>query len=1119
MLGVTKVGDRYNYKNTTSKNNSSKVSFGDLSRLGSFETEEFVRNFLEHQAGREAIVERLGHAKKFLPQVSDKPVSSADKAIHFFVNLYETLVQNPKMRVEDAVGDGLNLEAVDRMFISQPFKMVFSALKNDNKYSKFADELSKGLYDDTPEPVKAVAEITQQIETKAAKQTAETTTAPKKKSIWESKGYVSMVKETKKADETKVVPAEQENKALIAKQKVEALLKSLKEEKTTYEKKASGIETKLGELEVKKANLATEMRQANKTAHRKQMIEQFLNPESFNQKEIAQAEKMVTLSPEKQEELAALQKDFKDRRVVNNILRKNKDSESESFNQNLQKLSELKIKIQELENSKTMTAEALKKKELLLVQRQMVIDFNNKTVAELANDTRSWTQAMLKSLGSGKEIIEKDKITGKDLLQMKLKELSAQEKKAAKITKKRKQLEEFLDINTYNRAKQVFIEGQFEFNPSEHNKLVHAVTELYAAEKLAKNKNISPEIKAKHEEKVQQLTKKVEELRISEFATPALLKKRDEILAQRQAVIDFNKKTVAKLKEDERPFIQTMLKAVATKKEIDPNKTTGRDLLNLKIAELKAEEEKLVSPQNKLKAINLDILGFGEEHKAYINNIEQLERKIEDIEFEQSKVERGIEETVEMPVVLPKKKKNPTNIDKQKRHMSTEEKRAASLARKAKRKELKAEIDKKIEEKIATNNAKIQEMSEELQFLEKEIADKETTIAAYRTDIALKNRESKFHNAEKARKSNLGVLKSLANEVVTVPTTSSVQAVDIKPVRGDFSSEKEFKNAVKKFIRTQNRIKTKNERATKSGNKSNIRIKRNEIAESANELPSIKILAKAIEKVKKFLSAESFNQKELSLVELNVLPEKKLALQEAKAKLDALKQENEILKPFTGYVKQEKGKTIFVKFDYDAQIAAWIKKEPKEHEFTITKSFNKSLESWQARKTELKEQKVKGNTFYKNEKEIKQYEELILQLESEQTLTPKAIKLREILLKQRKSVADFNNTKLKDIEHNPLKNSIIGDLPSEYRQFVNPEVMTGRNLLNLRLGELEAKKEALIESEKETWYLSTLASKLTSDKDLLKTQKKILEGHIKEIENENLSIIKQTESMKKKVKV
>lgn len=876
-----------------------------------------------------------------------------------------------------------------------------------------------------------------------------------------------------------------------ASRSVKEAIRYLKIEKDSYKKVALDIEEKLNELEAQKAKLLEQSRQAQKITQKREKIEQFLNPETYNQKEIAQAEREIALSPEKQKELTDARQELIDLKILNNVLLKTRDAESENFSKNVKATAALKLRVQALEDS--LTPKVLMQKELIAAQKEF-------------RDLRTENKLLRKNKDLEPENFSKN-IEAMEKLQLKIRTL-----KNSLTPDALKQKE----ISLVENGIVIPSEKQKELTDSQNKlndlKVLHG---LLSKQKDAAQEKFSQNIKEIAEQKL-----KIVALENSKTITPEALKKKEILLAQRQALIDFNAKTVEELEKDAKPWAQAMLKAMTPEGGIDAkDKVTGNDLLKLKLEAFKAEEAKTASVDSQISSINLDILEFSKEHKAFTANIEQLERRIEVLGFKKDKAARGIKETVGAPVSLPKKKKNQTNIDKQKRHMSLAEKRAASLARKEKRKELRAEIDKKVKEKIATNNAKIQEMSKELQLLEKEIADKETIIAAYRTEIALKNRESKFHNAEKARKSNLGILKSLANEVVTVPTTSSVQAVDLKPIRDDFSSEKEFKNAVRKFIRKQNRIKTQSERATKSGNKSNIRIKRNEIAESANELPSIKILAKVIEKVKKFLSAESFNQKELSLVELDALPEKKLALQEAKAKLEVLKQENEILKPFTGYIKQEKGKTAFVKFDSDVKMAEFIKREPKEQQFTTEKAFKKNLENWQARKTELESKKAKAEVFYKNEKEIKQYEDLIVQLESEQTLTPKAIKLREILLKQRKSVVDFNNTKLKDIEHNPLKNSIISDLPSEYRQFVNPEVMTGRNLLNLRLGELEAKREALIESEKETWYLSTLASKLTSDKDLLKKQKMILEGHIKEIENENLSIVKQTESMKKKVKI
>lgn len=786
-------------------------------------------------------------------------------------------------------------------------------------------------------------------------------------------------------------------------------IRHLQIERDSYKNVVSGIDEKLIELEAQKAKLLEQSRLAKKVTHKREKIEQFLNPEKYNQKEIAIAERDVALSPEKQQELADAQKEFRNRKSQGRLLHKNLSGntknavEQEKFAQNKKVMDDLKLKIEELENSKTMTPEALKKKETLLAQRQVLVDFNGKTVEELEQDKRPWTQSMLKALTPEGGIVSKQ--------------------------------------------------------------------------------------------------------------------------------------------------------------------VTGNDLLKLKLESLKAEEAKTPSVDRQIRAINLDILEFGKEHKAYTANIEQIERRIEVLGFEKDKAARGIEETVETPVVLPKKKKNPTNIEKQKRNMTLDEKRQASLERKEKIKERKAQYREEVSQKTNSLDDKIEDLKDELRSYNDEIVKIEeellkpsenkvlqyeykksspplgqrplTKAAAMKYDEKLNQRiataielrksemtnRSPFAKAEKVRTVSLNIIKRLMNETEKEVTPQQKEALSKKataiPSKDKFSSIKEFRRALRKIFKAKQKLEGAKQKEAKNNlvEVPNVRLQRQIITESNAQYPNIKTITQRIDQVKKFLSPESFNQKELSYVEHEIVSEQKQELLDTQTLLSELKAANEVLKSFTGYIKQEKGKTVFVEFDYDAKMAEMVEREPKEHQFTTTKAFKKNLESWKASKAELEAKKAKAEIFHKNEEEIKKCEQRIAQLEAEKMLTPQAAKQKEILLAQKQAVVDFNNNTIKQSRknRNPFKNAILGELSAKDRKKVRVTKMTGHELLELRLKELEAKKQELIDSDKKIWNLSTSISQWISDRDLLKTKAAIAQKHIKELENQKLSLQKESKSKQKRI--
>lgn len=641
---------------------------------------------------------------------------------------------------------------------------------------------------------------------------------------------------------------------------IKEAIRHLQIERDSYKKVASGIEEKLQELEAQKAKLIKQSSLAKKVTHKREKIEQFMSPDTFNQKEIAQAERDVALSSEKQVEWEKAQKELRELKDINKLFHKDKTANTTSFIQNKRKIEKLKLKIKTLEDSKTLTPKALRKKEILLAQRQALIDFNSKTVEELEKDKKPWTQTMLKALIPDGGVGEKDKIT-------------------------------------------------------------------------------------------------------------------------------------------------------------------GNDLLKLKLESLKAEEAKTPSMHRQMGAINLNILEYGKEHKAYTANIEQLERRIEVLGFEKDKAARGIVDTVEVPVVLPHKQKKPSNISKIFSHKTLEEKRAASLERKEKIKERKAQYRQEMKQKTNVINDEIKELKEDLRSYEYEILKIEeellkpsdnkvlqyeykkkfpplgqrplTKAAARKYDEKLNHRistavelrkaemasRSPFAIADATRHDKVSKVKQLINEdIKTVGKGDRVLAskkTSTMPNSDDFKSEKAFVKAMAKFVRNQRTDAKRQEKAkAASQSMSNIRMQRREISESKVKYPTIQIINDKIAQVKRFLVQDGSDQR---LSDLN-------------------------------------NKTVA---QLNRPKSSWLKEIVKE-------------------------------------------------------LWPQKTKLRK-----RKT--------------------------------------TGKELLELKLKELESKKQEVISFNSKIWELSSRISKMISDRDLLKTKASIAQKHIIDLENQKLSLEKTAKSKQKQI--
>lgn len=873
-------------------------------------------------------------------------------------------------------------------------------------------------------------------------------------------------------------------------------IRHLQIERDSYKNVVSGIDEKLIELEAQKAKLLEQSCLAKKVTHKREKIQQFLNPEKYNQKEIAIAERDVALSPEKQQELADAQKELTDLKILNNVLLKTRDAESENFSKNAKEMAALKLKVQKLEDS--LTPKAIMQKELIAAQKEF-------------RDLRAENKLLRKKKDTEPENFSKN--------------VKAMEESQRKIRALKDSLTpEALKQNKNSLGEQgitIPIDKQKELADSQ-KKLgdLEALNQELSMQKDAAQDKLSQNISAIAEQKL-----KIEELENSKTLTPEALKKKETLLAQRQALVDFNGKTVEELEQDKRPWTQSMLKALTPEGGIVSKQVTGSDLLKLKLESLKAEEAKTPSVDRQIRAINLDILEFGKEHQAYTANIEQIERRIEVLGFEKDKAARGIEETVETPVVLPKKKKNPTNIEKQKRNMTLDEKRQASLERKEKIKERKAQYREEVSQKTNTLTNEIKELKGDLVSYEYEIRSMSKELEKANNQREKLVKKSPFVKAEEVRTVSLNTIKRLMNETEKEVTQQQKEALSKKataiPSKDNFSSIKEFRRALRKIFKAKQRLEGAKQKEVKNNlvEVPNVRLQRQIITESNAQYPNIKTITQRIDQVKKFLSPESFNQKELSYVEYEIVSEQKQELLDTQTLLSELKAANEVLKPFTGYIKQEKGKTVFVEFDYDAKMAEMVEREPKVHQFTTEKNFKKNLESWKASKAELEAKKAKAEIFNKNEEEIKKCEQRIAQLEAEKMLTPQAAKQKEILLAQKQAVVDFNNNTIRQSRKNknPFKNAILGELSAKDRKKVRVTKMTGHELLELRLKELEAKKQELIDSDKKIWNLSTSISQWISDRDLLNTKANIAQKHIKELENQKLSLQKESKSKQKRI--
>ncbi len=148
MLSINRTSDYYNnnYKSKINKDRTVSFCAGQNLKLNDFQKVEFFERFFD---GKSPIIKnRLEKAVEKMPLLGEEAHIKMKKANSFFRKLLETLQQNPKKVVKEAIADSLNIKQndPDKDYINFDFEKLFSSLTSDKKYQSFVKTLTNGLY-------------------------------------------------------------------------------------------------------------------------------------------------------------------------------------------------------------------------------------------------------------------------------------------------------------------------------------------------------------------------------------------------------------------------------------------------------------------------------------------------------------------------------------------------------------------------------------------------------------------------------------------------------------------------------------------------------------------------------------------------------------------------------------------------------------------------------------------------------------------------------------------------------------------------------------------------------------------------------------------------------------
>lgn len=302
-------------------------------------------------------------------------------------------------------------------------------------------------------------------------------------------------------------------------------------------------------------------------------------------------------------------------------------------------------------------------------------------------------------------------------------------------------------------------------------------------------------------------------------------------------------------------------------------------------------------------------------------------------------------------------------------------------------------------------------------------------------------------------------------------------------------------------------------RTTKLGQ---IRTLRLDITNLNRKFPNIQIINKKIEQVKRFLNPETFNGNDIkNLRELSYLPpaEQKL-LHDSRNLLEKLEERNRNLTQYVGYIGKEHGKFQFIKFDYESDIASHMSRKPVASNFVKSGNFIRSYKNWEVKLKQLEREQAKAIEYSKNKVIIDNLHQKITVLEDSRTRAPHSEEKEVLLANQEERIKYLNDAtvaQINDSDKSWLKkiaNSLFGSLKKQAK----PEEITGKDLLQSRLKELEQQKENLISANREVREIEMKVATLAAKKQSIDSRNKEIKFSIDALQNQRAKIEKRLQA-------
>lgn len=410
-------------------------------------------------------------------------------------------------------------------------------------------------------------------------------------------------------------------------------------------------------------------------------------------------------------------------------------------------------------------------------------------------------------------------------------------------------------------------------------------------------------------------------------------------------------------------------------------------------------------------------------------------------------------------------------------------------------------IIKTRQEKINDIDTDIYIAKKELEKCESELENVAEQLKKLQTNKNGKADKSMFMLAEESKNQKESKIRRLINkhfknqttdyEVKITHTGEQLDPKKVMKKNGTVNKKSLRREMNSRSVVEKRKIETPQSEENQNLAKYRLQIQRlrRSIAKLDSEYPNIQTVNKKIDQLKKALSPETFNEKELlELEKQTILPiEKQKQLSQNNRLISQLEENNEKLKNFT-VVRNQKGEVI----SFETKFAELNSTKPIRENYSNEKSFVTELKKWQSKLNTLNDKKLKAKEFYTNKGMIAELEKKNSELESTKTLSPETIAKRAVLLEQRQKVQDFNS-----------------------RVF---DTKTGREVLEEKLKKAEKIKKYLVNTSTGAWKKEAKVSNLTDRQNIAIERSNTLQAQIKQLEAEQKRLEKLQLEQGKEVK-